>query len=63
MKYLILGSRGQMGSSLVEHIGSKSHTATHYDILDGNIFDLRQKWPRFSEQSNPLYKWTPAWPG
>jgi hypothetical protein len=54
MKYLILGSRGQMGSTSVEYIGSKSHTATHYDILDGSIFDLRQKWPWFSEQSSPL---------
>ena len=28
----------------------------------GTVFANNMKWPRFSEQSNPLYKWIPAWP-
>ena len=41
MKYLILGSRGQIGSSLSEYLINEGQDVEHFDIVDGESFDLR----------------------
>jgi nucleoside-diphosphate-sugar epimerase len=43
MKYLVLGSRGQIGSSLVSYLRDIGHIAIEFDIRDGMEYDLRTK--------------------
>lgn len=41
MKYLVLGSRGQIGSSLVSYLINQGHSVIEFDIRDGIEYDLR----------------------
>ena len=41
MKYLVLGSAGQIGSSLCRYLTSQGHTAIEFDIENGMQYDLR----------------------
>jgi nucleoside-diphosphate-sugar epimerase len=42
MKYLILGSAGQIGSALTQFLREQGHTVSTFDIADNFIEDLRQ---------------------
>lgn len=42
MKILVLGSSGQVGAYLVEHLRSKGHTVNEFDIVRSPKEDLRQ---------------------
>jgi nucleoside-diphosphate-sugar epimerase len=42
MKYLVLGSRGQIGLSLCEYLRQQGHDVRGFDIADGAVFDLRR---------------------
>ena len=42
MKYLVLGSSGQIGLSLVEHLREQGHEVMEFDVADGALFDLRR---------------------
>lgn len=46
MKYLVLGSAGQIGAPLCEYLRSKGHTVTEYDIASNEYHDLRVARPR-----------------
>ena len=41
MNYLILGSSGQIGSNLVDHLRNKNHNVIEWDKENGQIEDLR----------------------
>lgn len=41
MKYLVLGSAGQLGLSLCEYLEQQGHEVERFDIADGAEFDLR----------------------
>jgi nucleoside-diphosphate-sugar epimerase len=41
MRYLILGSSGQIGSALCEYYKNKGHTVDEFDIVNGKHQDLR----------------------
>lgn len=41
MKYLILGSSGQIGSALSEYLTDRGHQVAQYDIVLGHEYDLR----------------------
>lgn len=41
MKYLVLGSSGQIGSALCEYIQKQGHEVIPFDIADGALYDLR----------------------
>lgn len=41
MKYLILGSAGQIGSALLTHLEEQGHTVATFDIVDSPEQDLR----------------------
>jgi len=42
MKYLVLGSRGQIGLSLCQYLRDQGHDVTEFDIADGMRYDLRR---------------------
>jgi nucleoside-diphosphate-sugar epimerase len=42
MKYLVLGSRGQIGLSLCEYLQQQGHEVRGFDIADGALYDLRR---------------------
>ena len=42
MKYLVLGSRGQIGLSLCQYLRSQGYEVREFDNADGAIFDLRR---------------------
>jgi len=42
MKYLVLGSRGQIGLSLCQYLRSQGHEVKEFDNADGALFDLRR---------------------
>lgn len=42
MKYLVLGSAGQIGSSLCDYLRAQGHAVTEFDIADGGRYDLRR---------------------
>jgi len=42
MKYLVLGSRGQIGLSLCQYLRNQGHTVQEFDIADGGRYDLRR---------------------
>ena len=41
MRYLILGSSGQIGNALVKHLKNKYHDVITYDIVHDSLQDLR----------------------
>lgn len=41
MKYLVLGSSGQVGNALCKYLKSKKHDVYKFDIIDGENYDLR----------------------
>lgn len=41
MKYLVLGSRGQIGASLTPYLRNMGHEVIEFDIRDGDEYDLR----------------------
>ena len=41
MKYLVLGSAGQIGVPLCEHLRKSGHTVCEFDIEDSSLQDLR----------------------
>jgi nucleoside-diphosphate-sugar epimerase len=41
MKYLVLGSSGQLGSALCQYLTKQGHTVAKFDIEDGDLYDLR----------------------
>jgi nucleoside-diphosphate-sugar epimerase len=41
MKYLVLGSAGQIGAALTQHLRSKGHTVHEFDIVNTSKEDLR----------------------
>lgn len=41
MKYLVLGSKGQIGGSLTPYLRNEGHEVIEFDIRDGNEYDLR----------------------
>ena len=42
MRYLVLGSAGQIGLSLCDYLRSQGHAVTEFDIVDGGRYDLRR---------------------
>ena len=40
-KYLVLGSSGQIGAFLVNFLQSNGHSVETFDIVDGDVYDLR----------------------
>ena len=42
MKYLILGSKGQIGLSLCQYLRGVGHQVQEFDIVDGGRYDLRR---------------------
>ena len=44
MKYLVLGSAGQIGLSLCSYLRSQGHAVQEFDIADGSRYDLRRLW-------------------
>jgi nucleoside-diphosphate-sugar epimerase len=42
MKYLVLGSAGQIGLSLCAYLRGQEHTVQEFDIADGMKYDLRR---------------------
>jgi nucleoside-diphosphate-sugar epimerase len=42
MKYLVLGSRGQIGLSLCGYLRDQGHEVAEFDIADGMRYDLRR---------------------
>lgn len=42
MKYLILGSKGQIGLSLCQYLRGLGHQVQEFDIVDGGRYDLRR---------------------
>ena len=43
MKYLVLGSEGQIGSPLCDYLESLGHSVVKFDIVDGEHHDLRKQ--------------------
>lgn len=43
MKYLVLGSSGQIGDALCNFLAEKEHEVLRFDIVDGENYDLRLK--------------------
>lgn len=43
MKYLVLGSSGQIGDALCNFLTEKGHEVLRFDIVDGKNYDLRIK--------------------
>ena len=41
MKYLVLGSAGQIGAELCKHLKSEGHSVTEFDIASNPSQDLR----------------------
>lgn len=41
MKYLVLGSSGQVGDALCNFLADKKHEVLRFDIVDGENYDLR----------------------
>lgn len=41
MKYLVLGSAGQIGLSLCDYLEQQGHTVERFDLVDGQSYDLR----------------------
>lgn len=44
MKYLVLGSKGQIGLSLCRYLRDQEHEVQEFDLIDGSRFDLRRLW-------------------
>lgn len=44
MKYLVLGSHGQIGLSLCQFLRDNDHTVVEFDLVKGNKYDLRRLW-------------------
>jgi len=44
MRYLVLGSAGQIGVSLCDYLRQQGHVVTEFDIADGSRYDLRRLW-------------------
>lgn len=42
MKYLVLGSKGQIGLSLCQYLRAQGHQVVEFDIADGGRYDLRR---------------------
>lgn len=42
MKYLVLGSKGQIGLSLCQYLRAQGHEVQEFDIADGLRYDLRR---------------------
>ena len=49
-KYLVLGSSGQIGSFLVKYLQRKGHIVETFDIVDGDVYDLRISKNKLLEQ-------------
>ena len=59
MRYLILGSDGQIGGHLQEYLRSKGHTVTEFDIELSKDQDLRKQnrpFSRFSSAKSFAFK-------
>jgi len=41
MKYLVLGSSGQVGNALCNYLKNKNHEVYEFDLVDGENYDLR----------------------
>lgn len=52
MKYLVLGSSGQIGSPLCEYLESVGHSVVKFDIIDGENYDLRKQ-----DSLNDIFKY------
>jgi nucleoside-diphosphate-sugar epimerase len=52
MIYLVLGSRGQIGSSLTSYLRAAGHEVIEFDIRDGEEFDLRSHNIKLEEALN-----------
>ncbi len=42
MEYLVLGSAGQIGKPLCEHLKKVGHKVIEFDLVDGGYYDLRK---------------------